>query len=58
MTELNAKKSVSQFDEVTDTKFLGKTDRNTFVFTGLASNVCIIHALSYLLVGSLNIFIF
>lgn len=38
-TELAITQSVSEFDNATDTAFLGKTDRDTFVFTGVASNV-------------------
>jgi hypothetical protein len=31
--------SNSPFDLATNTSFLGKTDKDTFVFTGVASNV-------------------
>jgi hypothetical protein len=38
-TELTKNSTSYQFDDATDTSFLGKTDRNTFVFRGVASNV-------------------
>lgn len=32
-------KSTTQFDEATDTTYLGKTERGTYVYTTVASDV-------------------